>query len=580
MSLSAAIQIGRSALTASQIGMQVAGNNLANVATRGYSRQVANLIPIRGDNSLTGMTIGRGVQVSEVRRQVDSALQGRLWNGVADEASNRQQFDILSSVEATIGELTDYDLSSEMSAFFNSWSELANLTHSPSVVVQQGQRLAEYIRGQREDLQQTREQIDRQLGAAVDKAEELMSSIARLNVEISAAEGSGGGSANTLRDQRDRSVTELAGFMDVSIIDHGAEGYDVLVGSTPVVLGGRSRGLKLERETQDGEVVARVMVRESEQEITPTAGSIGGLLASRNSVVDQTIDELDTLASQLIFQVNKLHSTGSNRPGLTTTTGTRPVPTTDRALALNDPTNQTFADLPFHAVDGGFTVTVRQSGTGATQTVRIGVDLDGRDSAGNPGFTDDTSLDDLRAAIAAIPGMSQTTITADGRLRVAADAGFEFSFSDDSSGALAVLGVNSYFAGKDATDIDVRSELGATPSLVMAGRQGTGSFAENGTALRISELQSTPIDALGGKSLPDRWRDTVQAIAVDTSAADTRSRAASVVRESLEAQRAGLSGVSADEETIDLLSYQRQYQGAARLISVADQLMDQILQLV
>ena len=45
MSLNSAILIGQSALTASQIGLQIAGNNLANSATPGYSRQRASFSP-------------------------------------------------------------------------------------------------------------------------------------------------------------------------------------------------------------------------------------------------------------------------------------------------------------------------------------------------------------------------------------------------------------------------------------------------------------------------------------------------------------------------------------------------------
>src|SRR4051812_19103274 len=77
MSLSAALQIGTSALNAAQMAIQVTGNNLANAATQGYSRQIAILTPTRA-NSAGRVTIGTGVGVSDVRRQVDDALQARL----------------------------------------------------------------------------------------------------------------------------------------------------------------------------------------------------------------------------------------------------------------------------------------------------------------------------------------------------------------------------------------------------------------------------------------------------------------------------------------------------------------------
>ncbi len=47
MSLTSAFQIGRSGIAAAQLGIQTAGNNVANAATPGYSRQVATLAPTR-----------------------------------------------------------------------------------------------------------------------------------------------------------------------------------------------------------------------------------------------------------------------------------------------------------------------------------------------------------------------------------------------------------------------------------------------------------------------------------------------------------------------------------------------------
>ena len=62
--------------------------------------------------------------------------------------------------------------------------------------------------------------------------------------------------------------------------------------------------------------------------------------------------------------------------------------------------------------------------------------------------------------------------------------------------------------------------------------------------------------------------------------AANRADATRLVRESLDAQRQAVSGVSLDEESINLLNYQRQYQGAARFISVIDELTQTLLGLV
>ncbi|MFY7894825.1 MAG: flagellar hook-associated protein FlgK, partial [Phycisphaerales bacterium] len=68
MSLTQSINIGRTALNASQIGIQVAGNNMANATTAGYSRQVARMSPIRGGSYAPQVSIGAGVQITGIQR--------------------------------------------------------------------------------------------------------------------------------------------------------------------------------------------------------------------------------------------------------------------------------------------------------------------------------------------------------------------------------------------------------------------------------------------------------------------------------------------------------------------------------
>ena len=152
MSLTSAMQTGRSALAASQLGIQVAGNNMANAATPGYSRQVMNLAPMRGDSSGLGASVGRGVAVRAVSRQVDQALQARVMLSTSQQAAAQTRSDVLAQIESILGELGDNDLSSQLSAFFNSWSERANQTRSEAAVVQQGEQLATFMQRVRSEL--------------------------------------------------------------------------------------------------------------------------------------------------------------------------------------------------------------------------------------------------------------------------------------------------------------------------------------------------------------------------------------------------------------------------------------------
>src|SRR5262245_32188921 len=142
MSLSGALQIGRSALVANQAALEVVGNNLANVATKGYHRQSIQLAAIKDQEIQRGIFVGRGVQIQAINRQVDEALEGRIRGGVSDQSASAATRDILSQIESLQNELTDSDLSSQLSDFFNAWSELANNPLDNSVrrvVVQKGE---------------------------------------------------------------------------------------------------------------------------------------------------------------------------------------------------------------------------------------------------------------------------------------------------------------------------------------------------------------------------------------------------------------------------------------------------------
>ncbi|MFZ4574381.1 MAG: flagellar hook-associated protein FlgK [Phycisphaerales bacterium] len=578
MSLTSVLNIGRSALSASQVAIQVAGNNMANATTPGYSRQVVSLAPQRGGGTTQGASIGLGVQVRDVRRQVDDALTGRLWTSTADQAAAGTQHQILSQIESILGELGDNDLSSELSSFFKTWSEASNGSASAAAVVNQGAKLSSFVKSLRSDLSQQRTLLDEQLSEVVRSANEMLTRVAELNGAIYDAEG-GGSTANVLRDQRDQVITELSALLEVSVVDRGQQGVDVLVGSTPVVLGSSSRGLEIRRENENGEVRTRILVSQSQTQIDVSSGQIGALADGRTGSLDSAISALDDVASRLIFEVNKLHSTGRNLRGFSSLSGSRTVRVADRNVPLNDPTNETFGGLPFGATTGGFVVQVRNTATGASQSRRIAVDLDGRTAAGLPGTADDTSAEDIRAALNGVSGV-RASFDAEGKLVVTADEGLEMSFSEDSSGVLAVLGMNAYFTGTNGADIAVRSDLESNPALLARGRDTEAGFVENGTSLAITGLQSLRIAALSDRSISEAWRDAAQSVGNQTATAKSRSEAATVVTESLTAQRASVSGVSLDEEAVNLINYQRQYQGAARLIALADELTQTLLNLV
>lgn len=582
MSLTGALQIGRSALAASQAALQVTGNNLANAATPGYTRQVARLDPIGSGIDSQGLSVGRGVSVSEVRRQIDQALQRRLEDAVSREQGSIVDQNVLSQVESILNELSGSDLTTQLNKFFSSFSELANnptATETRSSAVEQGVSLATFIRGMRFDLQNTRTQVDAQIQGNVNKANQLLSDIAKLNLEVVNAE-QGRAVANDLRDRRDGLVRELSQLLDVTSIEQPSGSVDLYVGSTPLVQGNTSLGLSFVQETVNNDIAVSVRVTKTGETLDLKTGTLGAMLQQRVGTINRTMSELDTVASNLIFEVNRLHSSGRALTRLTDLTGSLQFSTADQTRALNDPANTTTSSLPFAARTGSFDVIVTDA-TGAKSTVRIQIDLDGVTNTGAPGTANDSSLATIVAQINAIPNVS-ASVTPSGQIRVQTAGGFDVAFANDTSGVLAVLGVNTYFSGKNASDIAVRSDLQQDPTRLVAGSDTVSgrSGGSNTQALGIAALRDRAVDGLGGVSISDGWLKTVERVGSAGSAAKTRADSTRLVRESLESQRASISGVSVDEESINLLQYQRQYQGAAKFISVVDEMFQTLLQLV
>jgi flagellar hook-associated protein 1 FlgK len=584
MSLSTSLLIGRSGLTAAQTGIQVAGDNISNAATPGYTRRVLSLSPaagpFRGENNYNG----QGVLVERISRALDPAILSRLRSAVSDEASAQASYQALSQVESVLAPLSETGLSTQLGEFFDAFSELANnpgSAESRTLIVQQGQSISSYLRGLRSDLRTLQEQLETQIESGVERANGLLTEIGELNRAIANSE-LGRGENAPLRDQRDSLVQELAGLLDVSVLERDSGAVDLYVGSTPIVLEGRSLGLDVERFAApggEGEPVLTIVTTEGDeqQKVFPASGQLGGLLAQRNGRVETAITEIDQLATSLAFEVNRLHSAGRPFPGLTDTTGTlRIADAADQTRALNDPANTRVSALPYGPTNGSFEITVTDAATGLAQTHRFDVDLDGITNAGAAGFGDDTSLQDIVDWVNASVGNVSASITGAGELRLTADAGFEFGFASDTSGVLATLGINTFFTGEDAADLDVRSELIANPGLLVAGL----SAGSNEQALAIAQLRDAPVESLGGITLLESWRRTTDAVAVETAAARTERGAAEQVKASLEAQHATVSGVSIDEETINLISFQQQYQAAARLISTVDELTQILISLV
>jgi len=569
VSLSAAFQIGQSALAAYQAAMSIAGQNIANLGNTAYTRQTGRLSTLTGGPIYAAVRPGGGVQLDRLTRQIDEALEARLRLSLGSRAAADVVYTALSQTEASYNELTAEDVSTQLSQFF---SEFSNLESAPQdsgarrLVLADADALVRSITRMRANLVSQIADLNDQATAAAGQAGAITSEIAALNELIVRQESDGVTVASALRDRRDDLLRDLGELMDIQVREQDTGSISVYVGSEPLVEFDRARGPIVETELRDGTEVASIRFADTHGNVILHDGKLFGLLQVRDRYLQDQIERFDTLARGLIYEVNRLHSTGVGLVGYEQLTGEYGVSDPDAAL------NSAAAGLPFPLENGTFIVHVRDKATGVEITRQIEVDLDGLGGG-------DTTLNSLATALDNVPGLS-ASVTSDNRLALQADNGRELWFSEDSSGALAALGMASFFSGHDASDIAVRDEIRDDPRLIAASLGG--ALNDGGNAGRLANLarSASTSTLLGNRSIPDYHETIISDLAVEVSAALSDQEAADTVYNSLVAQREAISGVSLDEEVINLTRYETAYQGAARYLSVVNDLTDEIMALL
>ena len=143
---------------------------------------------------------------------------------------------------------------------------------------------------------------------------------------------------------------------------------------------------------------------------------------------------------------------------------------------------------------------------------------------------------------------------------------------------LAALGINTFFTGRGADDIAVNPALQADADLIAAAAAFVSG--DGGNAGRIAALDTAPSGRLGEVSLVKFYNGLASEVASASAAAREDAEAAEVVFTTLQAQRESLSGVNLDEEAIQLVKFQRAFQGAARFVGVVDGLLNELVTLI
>lgn len=564
----ASFQIGRSALEAYQAAVQITGQNVANVGNPAYARQSGRLAAMVGGPQRGGGSAGVGVRLAALERHVDEALQARLRLASGQRGGAVAVYNTLNYTESLYNELSDQDVSSLLNNFFGSFSQVETAPDDGAardLVLSAADALAGTLRRIRGGMVQQARDLNDQVAANVAGVNELLAQLAALNVHIASQEA-GGVSASSLRDQRDDVLGQLGDQIDIVVREQSNGSINVYLGSEPLVQYNRARNLTVQTVVQDGLELASVRFADNGGSTRITSGQLGGLLEARDEHLVVQLQRLDQLARGLIYEVNRVQSSGAGLHGYASLTSEYAV------LDPDAPLNTAAAGVQFPLTNGTFLVQVRDTETGRVRTRQIEVDLDGLNG-------DDTTLNDLAGQLAGVPGLS-ASVNAQNRLQIDADAGQEFWFLEDSSAALAALGVGGFFVGTDASDIAVAEPLHSDPALLAASLSEQDLDGRNAARFAALAASTSGSALLGSLSIPDYHDATTGKLAVAAAGAQSDFDAAEAVYQALYAQREAVSGVSLDEETINLTRYQQAYEGAARYLGVVDEMTANVMSLL
>jgi flagellar hook-associated protein 1 len=565
MSLLGTLGISANALNAASLGLQVTGNNIANANTPDYIRQRLLQSP-QLPQQAGGLLIGLGVKVDGVGQIIDKFLQERLRNATSDLAGSVAQESAYAQLESVINELGDNDLSTSLTSFFSSIHDVQNQPESTSVrniAVQRGRGLADNFRRLDQQVRSLHRDVNQRIISAADDINGLLKDIADLNEQILEAEGGRvlPSDAVGLRDRRGAALAKLAEITDIHTIEQPTGDVTVFSGGEFLVSRGTYRSVTVVTSAEDNLQISEIRVAELDAPLTSGGGRLGGLLEARDTVLAGFLSELDQLSQTLIYEFNKLHSGGQGLAGYTQLTSEHAV--SNVTAALDE------AGLPFTPSNGLFQVHLYNSQSSQRQTFDIRVDLNGLDT--------DTNLTDLASQLDAIDGIS-ATLTLEGQLQITSDAPqLSFAFAGDTSGALAAMGINTFFSGTRASNIGVSQDLRTDPKKLAISSGGIGADTQNGELL--ANLLTAPLASQSGASLAVIYDRLTGSVAQAAQTARGTADGLRSFQQTLEAQHLSVSGVNIDEEAVQMIEYQRAYQAAARVISTINELLDTLLSL-
>ncbi|MGH9394576.1 MAG: flagellar hook-associated protein FlgK [Terriglobales bacterium] len=308
------LSIANQSIQAQQSGLDVTANNLANVNSPGYTRQVALLAEQAPFSTSDGG--GGGVTLDQIYSVRDSVLEIRLNQETANQNRLTSMQQQLGPVQTMFSAQSGAGLGTALDSFFNSLQQLSTDPTNGAQrqgVITAAQTLAQTFQQVSQGISQQSAGADQEVVQAVAQVNTLTSQIATLNGQISETINAGQNSSEMV-DQRTNLIRDLSKLVDFNV-SGGDDGQVTLTTSQGAALVVGRDGSQLTTAVNAAGVHD---VFDAGVDITSTigGGSLAGMIQVRDQTLPQLATQLDALASGISNAVNAQNQAGFTAAGV------------------------------------------------------------------------------------------------------------------------------------------------------------------------------------------------------------------------------------------------------------------------
>ena len=558
-SLFAQLDIGKRSLMAQQSGMNVAGHNIANVGNDDYSRQRVELVSQHPNKS----RFGSGVEFKAVSRITDRFLSERLISEQSRGGALETRESGLRRLENLFNDVEGVGLRSALNDFWNAWGKLANTPESEIAradLANSSTVLADRFQGLSHDLFSLRKEFNGRIAERIEKVNQLAGNLAALNERVQLAER-GTGQTNDLRDERDALLKELSKIVQVDWVEDKNHALNVSIGNGwPLVNGRRANTLEPSFDSNEAGMysIRGVDPKGISRELTGElrSGELAELLSLRDDATVSFSNRIDQLASELAFEVNRLHASGTGLnarfESLHSTFALKPD-------ALAKP-------LPF-IKDGLFRFSLVDENNDMLESYEVEL-VAGQDT-----------LADIVARInetVGDPKLAAAELNRDGSVTLRSGGAYNIVLDQDDTDFSVVMGFNNFFDNlQGAADFRVSDRIRTDPNAISTGH---GLLpGDNKVAVAIQALQFKPTMSADSITFDEFYNGLLAELGLRMDRGRGEKQNQQLIIDQFQKLRDEVSSVNMDEEVADMVQYQRGFAAAAKFIGTVDEMTQTVI---